>query len=69
MVSPTSETVLHDRAADILRQARSLPPGADRNDLRQIAIGLRWLERNGSESVRAQTAGNLSHEDTGPGDR
>jgi hypothetical protein len=33
------------QAADALRRARKLPVGPDRNDLRQLAIGLRWLEK------------------------
>jgi hypothetical protein len=35
------------RAADLLRRARKLPVGHDRNDLRQSAIGLLWLEKRG----------------------
>jgi hypothetical protein len=31
------------RAAEALRQARKLPPGEARNELRQIAVALRWL--------------------------
>jgi hypothetical protein len=34
-------------AADALRRARRLPIGHARNDLRQLAIGLLWLERRG----------------------
>jgi hypothetical protein len=34
-------------AADALIRARRLPVGPARNDLRQIAIGLRWLEKKG----------------------
>jgi hypothetical protein len=30
-----------------LCRARKLPVGSARNDLRQLAIGLRWLEKNG----------------------
>lgn len=36
------EALLH-RAAEYLRQARKLPRGADRNELRQIALGLKWM--------------------------
>ena len=32
-----------ENAAEILRQARRLPPGEARNELRQIAVALRWL--------------------------
>jgi predicted Zn-dependent peptidase len=38
---------LRQQAADALRRARKLPVGPDRNDLRQLAIGLLWLERRG----------------------
>jgi hypothetical protein len=34
-------------AADALRRARKLPIGHARNDLRQLAIGLLWLEKRG----------------------
>jgi hypothetical protein len=33
--------------AQILRQARRLPVGSDRNELRQIAIALIWLNQHG----------------------
>lgn len=69
MVLSDSETTLHAHAAQILRRARLLPPGADRNDLRQLAIGLRWLERKGSHGAQVQAASNLDQDDTGPGDR
>ena len=35
------------QAADALRRARRLPIGHDRNDLRQLAVGLLWLEKRG----------------------
>ena len=38
---------IRKQAADALRRARKLPVGSDRNDLRQLAIGLLWLERKG----------------------
>jgi hypothetical protein len=38
------EDLLH-RAAEYLQQARKLPRGADRNELRQVAIGLKWLAK------------------------
>jgi hypothetical protein len=38
--------ILH--AADVLRRARALPAGAARNDLRQLARGLRDLHREAS---------------------
>jgi hypothetical protein len=31
------------KAADVLKQARKLPPGPARNELRQVALALRWL--------------------------
>jgi hypothetical protein len=31
------------RAAAALRAARKLPPGAERNEFRQLAYALRWL--------------------------
>jgi hypothetical protein len=37
---------LRKHAADALRRARKLPVGHARNDLRQLAVGLLWLERN-----------------------
>jgi hypothetical protein len=36
---------LRKQAADALRRARKLPVGSDRNDLRQLAVGLLWLEK------------------------
>lgn len=41
-VSPTRR-----QAAETLRRARRLPVGPDRNDLRQLAIGLLWLDKKG----------------------
>ena len=32
-------------AEEILRRARKLPVGADRNELRQIAVGLKWMAK------------------------
>jgi hypothetical protein len=37
------------QAADAFRRARKLPIGHDRNDLRQLAVGLLWLERKGPQ--------------------
>ena len=45
---------LEDQAADALRRARRLPVGADRNDLRQLAMGLLWLHRNGMDALVKQ---------------
>jgi hypothetical protein len=38
---------LRRHAADALLRARKLPIGHARNDLRQLAIGLLWLDRHG----------------------
>jgi hypothetical protein len=38
---------LYMQAADALGRARRLPVGPYRNDLRQLALGLRRLEKNG----------------------
>jgi hypothetical protein len=40
-------SALRRHAADALRRARKLPAGHDRNDLRQLAMGLLWLEKQG----------------------
>ena len=40
-------TPLKKHAVDALRRARKLPIGPHRNDLRQLAIGLRRLDRDG----------------------
>ena len=50
------------QAADALRRARKLPIGHDRNDLRQLAMGLLWLEKRGylaipEDLVRSERAG------------
>jgi hypothetical protein len=44
-------SALEQQAADALRRARRLPIGADRNDLRQLAMGLLWLHRNGMDAL------------------
>ena len=36
---------LRSQAAETLQQARGLPIGAERNELRQRAIALRWLDK------------------------
>lgn len=41
------KSALHKHAADALGRARQLPVGPSRNDLRQLALGLRWLEKKG----------------------
>jgi hypothetical protein len=47
-------SALEQQAADALRRARRLPVGADRNDLRQLAMGLLWLHRNGMDALMRQ---------------
>ena len=47
-------SALEQQAADVLRRARRLPIGADRNDLRQLARGLLWLHRNGMDALMKQ---------------
>jgi len=42
---------LEMQVADALRRARKLPLGPDRNDLRQLAVGLLWLHRNGMQEL------------------
>jgi hypothetical protein len=50
-LSEKDASPLRRQAADALRQARKLPVGHDRNDLRQLAIGLLWLERKGLQAT------------------
>jgi hypothetical protein len=38
---------IRKQATDALRRARKLPARPHRNDLRQLAMGLRWLEKQG----------------------
>ena len=47
-------SALERQAADALRRARRLPVGAGRNDLRQLAMGLLWLHRNGMDALMKQ---------------
>ncbi|MCA6107692.1 hypothetical protein [Bradyrhizobium cenepequi] len=42
---------MEQQAADALRRARRLPVGANRNDLRQLAVGLLWLHRRGMDAL------------------
>ena len=39
------DSPLRRHAADALRRARKLPIGHERNDLRQLAMGLLWLSK------------------------
>lgn len=51
---------LRTHAADVLRRARAVPVGSsNRKDLRQLAIGLRWLERKGSAVAQDRVADSL----------
>jgi hypothetical protein len=43
--SGTQISPLRRQAADALRRARKLPVGYDRNNLRQLASGLLWLDK------------------------
>ena len=45
---------LEKQVADTLRRARRLPVGQSRNDLRQLAIGLLWLHRNGMQALEQE---------------
>jgi len=47
-------SALEQQGADVLRRARRLPVGAERNDLRQLAMGLLWLHRNGMDALMEQ---------------
>jgi hypothetical protein len=44
-------SVLEEQAADALRRARRLSVGPTRNDLRQLAKELLWLNRNGMDAL------------------
>lgn len=50
---------LEKQAMDALRRARRLPVGAERNDLRQLAMGLLWLHRNGMDALMKTRNHNL----------
>jgi len=47
----TAESPIRRQAADALRRARKLPVGHARNDPRQLALGLRWLEKRAFVAV------------------
>jgi DNA-directed RNA polymerase subunit M/transcription elongation factor TFIIS len=53
---------LLQKAAEYLQQARKLPPGADRNELRQIALGLKWMARRKLEMAAKSNSTLLSIE-------
>jgi hypothetical protein len=44
-------SALEEQAADALRRARRLSIGPTRNDLRQLAKELLWLNRNGMDAL------------------
>ena len=46
-----SLSVLEAQAADALRRARLLSVGPARNDLRQLAKELLWLDHNGMDAL------------------
>src|SRR5258708_335297 len=48
-----------ERAAEALRQARKLPPGEARNELRQIAVALRWLAEHPPSQQRVKLIGQM----------
>jgi hypothetical protein len=52
------------QAADALRRARRLPIGHDRNDLRQLAVGLLWLEKRGFVAFADNGAALVRNEET-----
>jgi hypothetical protein len=52
MKQPDSATSpIRRQATEALKRARKLPIGHARNDLRQLALGLRWLERRGFVAI------------------
>lgn len=65
--TPVSPLRLH--AADALRRARKLPIGHARNDLRQLAVGLIWLDRRGAPSTIEHQLNALHQAQAGKSDR
>jgi hypothetical protein len=57
------------QAADVLRRARKLAVGPARNDLRQLAMGLLWLERRGLSASRKMAKIHQSDEEAAGLDR
>jgi hypothetical protein len=45
-------SLLRKHATDALRRARKLPVGHARNDLRQLAVSLLWLDKKGMQAVQ-----------------
>ncbi|WP_024516085.1 hypothetical protein [Bradyrhizobium sp. Tv2a-2] len=56
---------LERQVAETLRRARRLPVGQSRNDLRQLAIGLLWLHRNGMRALEQERVKLISAPDQG----
>jgi hypothetical protein len=56
-LSDENASPLRRHAADALRRARKLPVGHGRNDLRQLAMGLLWLEK---KNLRAKVRDRLT---------
>jgi hypothetical protein len=54
---------LEIQAADALRRARWLPVGPSRNDLRQLAVGLLRLHRNGMQALERERTNAISIQD------
>jgi hypothetical protein len=56
LLNPWNEKLspLERQVADALRRARRLPVGQSRNDLRQLAVGLLWLHRNGMQALERE---------------
>jgi hypothetical protein len=50
-------SVLEEQAADALRRARRLSVGPARNDLRQLAKELLWLDHNGMDALVERRSG------------
>jgi hypothetical protein len=48
---------LRRQAAEALRRARKLPVGSDRNELRQLAVGLRFLDEQRRKGSRLDLTG------------
>jgi hypothetical protein len=70
LTMPTEQDMspLEKQAADALRRARRLPIGAGRNDLRQLAMGLLWLHRNGMRALEQARANTIAGwDETGRG--
>jgi hypothetical protein len=51
-------------AAERLRRARKLPPGPARNELRQIAVALRWLSAHKLSPERELLLQNMLQQET-----